>query len=747
MRIRRGKPFSFRARGTRSPAKRPVADRTKARGQRAEDRLPEAGFPRTAGLASATGFLLLLLVAGFCLFDLTTAGPFGMLRGDTTPTVPAGVVAEQRRDAQSIAAAIATSATSAAHDLQVVASARSFDNPNNDQLLSSLSVVYPTWRGVALIDANSRALLAAHGETVPMDVLDGVDLDRLTVRPATRPGDVPLMLSAVPLTGDRAGQVLVVSTALPLTSSPPAGPLRQQLRLVATDGTVLESVGADVSGDATVRGLLSAAAAAASTGPGVLTGANSAGPQPIAPVVAYAPVDTPLVTGDLGLAVVTATWLPVDTSPRQWPGLIPAVALLVIAIGALILLRRGLIAPIRRLRADALAVASGDRDKPVRRSRIAEVRGTAAALERCRRLLRGEPDPALPAARRGVPARVLVGLVTVAILGWSAAVLGLIGLHGAQVPAAVVAEQGLRLDRSTDALRAGLTGSLAELRAAAQLNATRSTAQMSPLVAQLATDPAFRSVYVTDQTGTVQARGGRAPLRTGPLPAGAGPSGLHQQNTSGRVPVVFAYTQLSGGRMLVGEFDITRLTVPLQLAGEQVRVVDDGDRTILDTQGYLAFDPLGDATLRTAAASARAGQTPNQIDGNTLVVASALAPDGAANALGWVVLAEQPISAVGIPANAVRSGAQAAALITVAIAIVLCGWHELVVVRPLRRVAAAARQVAAGESSEIVYPQRQDEIGTVAACVEICRQALADGVGELATVPRSLSPSLSGNRY
>ena len=75
------------------------------------------------------------------------------------------------------------------------------DNPNNDQLLSSLSVVYPTWRGVALIDADSRALLAAHGETVPLDVLDGVDLDRLTVRPATRPGDVPLMLSAVPLTG------------------------------------------------------------------------------------------------------------------------------------------------------------------------------------------------------------------------------------------------------------------------------------------------------------------------------------------------------------------------------------------------------------------------------------------------------------------------------------------------------------------------------------------------------------------
>lgn len=739
MRIRRGKPYSSLARGTRFPAKIPVADRTNRRADGAEDRLPEAGFPRTAGIASAAGFLLLLLIAGFCLLDLTTAGPFGM----TTPTVPSGVVAEQRRDAQSLAASIATSATSAAHDLQVVASARAFDDPGNDQLLSSLSVVYPTWRGVALIDADSRALLAAHGETVPLDVLDGVDLDRLTVRAATQPGGVPLMLSAVPLTGDRADQVLVVSTALPLTSTPPTGPVRQQLRLVSANGTVLESVG--VPDDPSVRGLLTAAANAAANGPGVLTGPNSAGPQPIAPVVAYAPVNTPLVTGDLGLAVVTTTWLPADTTPPQWPGLIPAGALLIVAALALLLLRCGLIAPIRRLRMDALAVAAGDRGEPVRPSRIAEVRRTATALERCRRLLCGETNPDRPSTRRGVPARLLVGLVTVAILGWAAAVFCTVGLQRSAVPAAVVAEQGLRLDRSTDALRAGLIDSLAELRAAAQLNATKPAARLPPLVAQLATDPAFRSVYVTDSTGTVQQRGGRAPLRTGPLPSGAGQTGLHQQNTSGRVPVVYAYAQLSGGRMLIGEFDITRLTEPLELAGEQVRVVDEGDRTILDTQGYLAFDPLSDATLRTATATARTGQIPNQTDGNTLVVASALAHDGAASALDWVVLAEQPVSALGIAANVVHGGAQAAALIAAALAILLCGWHESVLVRPLRRVASATERVATGQSTEVVYPQRQDEIGTVAACVEICRQALADGVGELGTVPTSLS--LSGNRF
>ena len=649
-----------------------------------------------------------------------------MLHGPSAATVPPGVVAEQQRDAQSLAGDIATAATSTAHDLQLVASSQAFDNPANDQLLSALSVVYPSWRGIALIDSNSHVLLAAHGETVPVETLDGVDLDRLTIRPATQPGDVPMMVSAVPLTGNRAGQVLVVSTALRMTVSPPSGALRQYLQLVSAPGTVLDSAGADVSTDPSVRALLTTAAHAAAAGPGALIGTHSPGPQPVEPVVAYAPVSTPAVTGDLGLAVVTATWLPVDNTPAQWPGLVPAAALLILAVGGMVLLRRGLVAPIRRLRADALAVASGGRADPVRGSRVTEVRRTAVALEHCRRILRGDAGPAPDTASRrtGVPLRLLTGLVTLSLLGWSAAVFCTLGLQHAAVPAAVMAEQGLRLDRSTDALSSGLANSLTELKSAAQLNANKPSIQLQPLVDQLATDPEFRSVYVTDATGAVQQRGGRRPLRNGALPAGTDPGGVHQQNTSGRVPVVFAYARLSGGRMLIGEFDITRLAVPLQLAGEQVRVVDDGDRTIVDTQGYLAFDQLDDADLRAAALAARTAHEPNQVVGTTLVAARQLSVAGPAAALDWVVVAEQPVSALGIADNAVRGGAQAAALITTALAILLCGWYELVVVRPLRRVAAAAEQVAAGTATEPVYPQRQDEIGTVASCVEICRHTM-----------------------
>ncbi|MEA5366729.1 HAMP domain-containing protein [Amycolatopsis sp., V23-08] len=792
MRTRSAKPFSSLVPGARP------ADRLR-------ERLPEAGFPRGVGVASAAGLVAAFLVACFCALGFGTLPVFD----GGAPSVPPGAVAAQRRDAETLAKAVATSATATAHDLRLAAGAPAFDDPDDNHLLNALGAVYPSWRGVALIDGASRALRAAHGEPVALDSLSGVDLGRLTVRPAARPGDVPLVLSAVPLDGARTGQVLVVSTALRLaTPSPP-----RHLRLVTTGGTVLGSTGADVPAE--VRPLLDTAGR--TPGSGVLTGAVSPGPNPTAPVVAYAPVSTGATAGGLGLAVVTLTWLPADPPPSPWPPVIAAAALLTLAAGGTLLLRRGLVAPIRRLRTDALAVASGDHVARVRQSRLAEVRRTAAALESCHRQLHGNagaatsaglparlptnlgtapadhdapaevsahvttrrsvlaqlpadpgstpppthqntrvpaaaaknlrrgvparlfgnapspthrttqaPDPAPKTLRRGIPARLLVGLVTVALLGWSAAIFCTLGQQSADVPAALVAEQGLRLDRSADALRSSLTGSLAELRAAARLSN-----EAQPMVDRLSADPAFRSVYVVDTAGTVQQRAGREPLRDGPPPPG---DGLRQHNTSGRVPVVYAYAGLADQHTLVGELDVTRLAAPLQAAGSRVRVVDDGDRTIADTRGYLAFDRLGDPALLAATAAARTGQAP----GPTQVTARLFARTGTAASLDWVVVAEQPAGGDGSG----REGARAAALVTAVLALLLFGWHELVVVRPLRRVAAAAELVAAGGAAEPGYPQRQDEIGTVASCVELCRLKLHKGQ----VVEETPEPVLAGSR-
>ncbi|WP_405058584.1 HAMP domain-containing protein [Kribbella sp. NBC_01505] len=691
--------------------------RSGGRTERLRPQLPESGFPGGAGVASAAGLVLLILIAVFCVLGLT-ASPVAALFSGPAPAVPSGVTAAQRRDAEAFAKSIGVSAASAAHSLQVVADSQAFDNPDIGHALSKLGAGHHSWRGIVLLDAASRTLIAAHGEPVQVDALAGADLGRPTVRPYMPPGGVPLLLSTVPLPD---GRVLVASTALRIALPPPGGALRQHLRLVADDGTVLGSVGADA--DPATRDMLGIAASAARAGSGVLTGAVSPGPAPLAPVVAYAPVTTD--AGTLGLAVVTATWLPADTAPARWPGLVPAVALLAIAIGGTMLVRRGLVTPIRRLRDDALKVVSGTANSPVRRAWTVEVFRIAAALERCR------PGGRKPRSTRGVPARLVVGVMTVSMLAWSAAMFWTLGQHSAQVSPSLVTAQELRLARSADALRSAVTSGLGELRAVARLNTGKLTVD----------DPAFRSVYVVDQTGAVSQRSGKAPLREGPLPAGTSAEGLQQHNTSGRLPVVYAHVRLSDGRTLVGEFDVTRLPQPLLPAGARVRVVDDADRTIIDTHGYLAFAQLAEPALRKATAAARTGHSSAQVTGDTVLAARWIASRGPASTLHWVVVAEQPIGALGVADGSLRDRARAAALFTAVLAVVLAGWHELVVIRPLRRVAAAAERVAAGDLTETVYPQRQDEIGTVASCLDICRQEL--GVRRHEPVPEEL---LTGSR-
>ncbi|MGW5743648.1 HAMP domain-containing protein [Amycolatopsis sp. NPDC003861] len=669
--------------------------------RRLRDRLPECGYPRGAGAASATAFVVLCLLAGACLLGLVPAGPAG-------DGVPAGVAAAQRQDAEALAKAVGGAAASAARDLQLVGDSPGFDGPDPVPVLSTLSSAHPAWRGAALLDATTRRLLAAWGEPIAVDALADADLGHPATRVRVQPEGASSLLNATPLT---AGRALVVAIGLRLAAPPGDGP-RRHVRLVANGGAVLADAGADLAAGAPVRGLLDAAANAAPAGSGVLTAPE---PGPAVAVVAYAPVGA-----ELGLAVVTATWLPSGSpAPARWRGLVPAAVLALLAAGSTVVLRRGLVSPIRRLRTGALAVAAEAAAEPVPETGPAEVRRIARAFEQCRRRRLTLPPPTRP-GRRGVPARLLVGLVTVSLLGWSAGVLGTLGRSTAPASAALVAEHGLRATRAADAVRTDLNGGLTRLRAAARLNAGQPTTALGRLLAQLAAASSFRSVYVVGGDGVVAQRAGREPLRDGPLPPSAQPDGLRQHNTAGRIPVVYAYAGLGGSRTLVGEFDIARL--PLAAAGEHVRVVDDDDRTLVDTQGYLAFSRLTDPALRAATAAVRAGHPFTGPGDDAVVAARSVADSGPAAALHWVVVAERPGSADDV----VRDRARAAAILVAVLALLFGSWHELVLIRPLRRVTAAAERVAAGEATEAVYPQRQDEIGTLACCLEICRRGLAE---------------------
>ncbi|NBH03078.1 hypothetical protein, partial [Amycolatopsis sp. SID8362] len=218
------------------------------RAARLRAQIPEAGFPRGVGVASATTFALLLLIAAFTALYLSTAGPLSLIRaGDQSGRVSDEVAASRQRTTAGLAQSVATSATAAAGDLQVAAGSGVFDTADDAALLTRLGETYDDWRGIAVYDVAAQKVAATRGEPVPVETLRGVPVANLTVRPVARPGDTPLVLTALPLTGTRAGKLLVVSTALRGIGGDLDASTQQQVRLVTSDGAVLHTHGTDVA--------------------------------------------------------------------------------------------------------------------------------------------------------------------------------------------------------------------------------------------------------------------------------------------------------------------------------------------------------------------------------------------------------------------------------------------------------------------------------------------------------------------
>jgi HAMP domain-containing protein len=115
---------------------------------------------------------------------------------------------------------------------------------------------------------------------------------------------------------------------------------------------------------------------------------------------------------------------------------------------------------------------------------------------------------------------------------------------------------------------------------------------------------------------------------------------------------------------------------------------------------------------------------------------SAALRGGVSGKFGWTVVAEQPVADLALAGNLLRRNGTVVALVGVLLALLLFGWQYLLLIRPLRRVAAAADEIVAGRHTTVIYPQHQDQIGTIASCLEVCRQALTDGVRRLGAVRR-----------
>ncbi len=654
----------------------------------------ENGFPdgvRTPLAVVATAFALLL---GCCL----AVAP-GIGSEDS-----AHVMAQsQQRLVDDLAHATADSLGEVAVSLSTAAKLYSI-NPDRTpaEAVASFTASSPQARGVVLLARGTTKPLARTGEPVPLESFSDTSVDRITVRVVHGPSSPAVVLTAAPVPG--TDWIVVVSKGIQV----PVGATTQTVLLTTADGRVVQSHGRP---DPSTRELIASGSAAAANGAGVAVGDAGSGPvvdgAHTTPLAVYAPVKTGTPALPVGLNVLLVAAAPVSaTGPvplrADW-----VITLAVLVTAATALVGFGFIRPIRRLRASALTgIPSG-------RHRLRETAQIAAALDgRSYNVVR-------------VPAWTVVFVAALLPLGWAVTVGIAAGQTTPAVPDVVVQGQRALADTAAQALRQQLSASLTTLqtftaRVGKDMSALRPA--LADLVAQ---NPRYRSVYVTDAAGSTQVSAGRTALRTEEPPPGG--SGLHQQNTAGRVPVLFASTPLPDGtHTLVGELDVAKLSSVLRRTAGSARLVDSGMRTLAAADGYRAFDVVDAQPLRQNVTDALAGTArPGvvEIDGQSYVIASAsLAGLSKTDPLRWTVVLQQPLTTLPLPDNMVRRYVLFAALAAGAAALLLLGWYHLCFVRPLRRLAVAALDLAQGDLKTVIYPERLNEIGTLSECLDAARR-------------------------
>lgn len=664
--------------------------------------------------------VLLLLLAGLCavLLDVHESG-----------TVSAAVTESQEQLVRGAGSAVGASASQAVSDVRT---ATAVPAATPEELLTRL-LRNGKWRGAAVLDAGTRKLVATRGEPVPVQSLPATVTSTIVTPVVGADGALRMVVAeALP-----NATLLVAARGTQLPDSSVGGDPRAALLLTTSAGRVIDSHGArPTQADKDVNRLVVlASAAAAAGGNGSLIGASVPGPKggTEQPAVAYTPVTSSSVAGTLGLAVISVVHAPVTEAGPGGQGIRPALALGGVAVLGFLLVWLVLVGPARRLRADALDIAGGRLTTTrIRRSRTKDVDRIAAAFEHCRSTLVGTPARN-PKRRKGMAATLAVLLAAVAVLGWSAGVLVIIGSRDVTVPNAVVTSARNQTAAATEALRRSLNDGLTDLVAVASLGNDGVRPALSKLIAE---QPRYRSGYVVDQSGGATSVVGRPPLRVDERPPPVPGLRLRQ---SGSVPVLFATAPLPNGQAVVAEFDLDHVSGLLGRAPGSVRLVDGDLRTIVATDGFVAFAPLGGDELRNTATAAGKGDPVAAVQqgsaGRAVVVSTALR-GGVSGRFGWTVVAEQPVADLALAGNERSRNGMVVALVGALLALLSFGWQYLMLIRPLRRVAAAADTIVAGQHGTVLYPQHQDQIGTIASCLEVCRQALTDGVRRLGAARR-----------
>ncbi|MDI9883999.1 HAMP domain-containing protein [Streptomyces sp. HNM0645] len=394
--------------------------------------------------------------------------------------------------------------------------------------------------------------------------------------------------------------------------------------------------------------------------------------------------------------------------------------------------------PLLRLFLESRRLARGDLTRPVSVPRWGEAARIGAALERLREQLRGtgEDSGSAPQGRSRFGTRGPLVLTAALLLLWCVPVGLLLNRTdgSVSVPAAMVNDQRDRTDLIADRVRRALNEAQADLVSTSRLiDADKPDATAKLLTDALRKHTRYQALYVVGEGGKVVARAGGDPR------AWSDGEDLPLVRVSGKgekkpVVQVGAPVPKRKGTTLVGEMRVEFLNSLLKRPGlGEVRVVNADAETLAASDGFLAFEELPNDALpdlvRAAGVRVGAGPVENGLlirEGSRVTVAAAapFSGGGIAADIGWTVVSWQNAERFQIAPYEREDRSVLAGMLGLAAIGVCLGWVYLVVVRPLRALAAAAEKLADGDLKTVHYPRYQDEVGAVVRSLELLRQQL-----------------------
>lgn len=675
-----------------------------------DQQLPAAAFPAGSRVPSlvylwATIVLAAAMVLGFAL---------NHQRG-----VPQAVVESQRDNTSSLASSIQLTTQRSVEDLDRLVAARPPSIPD-PELVKQVVGGGATWSGAAIVETASRRPLGTAGSGLPLELLPPA-LPANGTFPITTP-DGPSLVRSTPLDGSRtllAAQPLTLDN---LRLNPDA---RQGVYLLTPDGKSTLTQGVDavdpVHLPLVFRGLAQS---------------ESSKSHPVRVtewpdrqlVVSSAPVE------NAGVTVASLIVADVAGGTSTTRGFLLGLTLAAMAVPGFLLMRVSLVRPVQKLLKQSKADACGATNGRRRPLHIAEAHriGRALALTSG-----GTPPP----SRRRLRPTVTQGLIAASVLAllWPAAAMAItLRAPERSTPDQLVRDQESRAEAASSVVANSLDNGLqAVSRISQSVDLANPTAAKPLLKQELADNERFRGLYLVNPSGSIVSSAGREPLRTArPLP---GEAGIYLDRSVSRLPVVYAFGFAPNKIAVVGEFDIDYLVGKMRKVDGRARVVDGDMRTVLDSEGFRAFQALHGAARQAATEASRGGTVgrAKTSEGTpALIAAAGLTTPKTVAPLKWSVVVEQDIAGLRLPGVFGQRLTLLVAGAAVGIVLLTNVWQFYIFARPLRRLANEADKIGNGSLDEPIPPQRHDDIGAVAMCLEICRQVRHTGSARFGGVVR-----------